>query len=367
MLEAHVGIFSDIPGQFNYKANLKYTYFKQKYAAPKTSGARENRIIIDWDLHNNYNGASKYGLSGVCKIYNDGDDAASLSVVALTPYYHIKSSNLNFTLGARADFEVDGRKEHIVSPHIRFSCNPSNTFAFYASALGGRTDNGNYSMFYENRYVSPAERIRDSRTYLDGTTGVRYLPVSNLCLDVFVGYRLTEDEHFFTPLYELTALSAVDETTSSMLTGVSYGTDRVAKLGVQVNYAVQDLWGVDLKGTFYRWNIDGNIGSGGLKPEAYHKPRFEAEADVYFRMSDIPLRMDLTFKGMFGRRTVALPVQPYLKMKDAYDLFVKANYTVAPYFFVNLSANNLLFRNYDIWYGYPAQKFNIMGGISILF
>ena len=372
MLEAHAGISSDRPAQLNYKVDLKYTFFKQKYLTPTTPGVRENRIVIDWDLHGNYNLISGFGLSGFYKArkYNSSLSFPPVSVLSLTPYYYMENDNLNLTLGLRADFEPGGSKKNVISPDIRFNFNPSDAFAFYALALGGRNDNSNYNMFYENRYVYPFERIPDSRTYLDGTAGLRYLPVSSLSLDVFAGYRLTEDEHFFFPLYE--------QTSGRTVMAGNYGTAKVVKLGAQVNYTVQDFWGINVKGTFYNWDVTET--ATGEAMDAYHKPRFEAGTDVFFRTPNIPLRMDLTFKGLFGRIVpqpsegeAPQPPEGGLSPSfgggrgEALDLSVKASYAVTPFFSVNLSANNLLFQKYDIWYGYPAQKFNIMAGISVMF
>ncbi|MDR2692437.1 MAG: TonB-dependent receptor, partial [Dysgonamonadaceae bacterium] len=383
MMEAHAGIFSDTTGKLNYKLNVKYTGFKQKHLTQIVSGVKENRVIIDWNMHSAYHSTGGFGMSGFYKTYQYrheeygnytlSDDITNYSVLSLSPYYYMEGGNLNLTLGLRADFELGGRKKAVVAPNIRFNYYPSNTFMFYASALGGRNDNSNYSMFYENRYVHPSERIRDSRTWLDGTAGLRYLPVSGLSLDVFAGYRLTEDEHFFTPIYGMMISSSfIDQPVGSLFMGRSYGTAKVARLGAQINYALQDLFGLNLKGTFYKWNIDGTVtDAGGLKtqyaPEAFHKPQFEAETDVFFRAPNIPLRVNLTFKGLYGRKTIVFLENSSLRMKDAHDLSVKANYAVTPFFSVNLSANNLLFRKYDVWYGYPAQEFNIMAGITIMF
>ena len=368
MLEAYAGISSDTPNKLNYKVNLKYTRFKQKYLVQTTPGVRENRVIVDWDLHKNYNSTSKFGLSGFYRASKvsfprrreSHDNSYALArdsrlrgndshILSLNPYYYVEGDNTDLTLGLRADFELGGRKKNVVSPAVRFNYNPSDVFTFYASALGGRNDNSNYNMFYENRYVYPFERILDSRTYLDGTAGLRYLPVSNLSLDIFAGYRLTKDEHFFSPEIHQDSIVSIKGT---------YGTANVVKFGAQANYTMQDLLGINVKGTFYNWDV--------TETEAYYKPRFEAETDVYFRVPDMPVRMNLTFKGLFGRRSNDLLSEEF-KMKDVYDLSVKASYAVAPFFSANLSVNNLLFQKYDIWYGYPAQKFNIMGGISVMF
>jgi hypothetical protein len=200
---------------------------------------------------------------------------------------------------------------------------------------------------------------------VDGTAGLRYLPVSTLSLDIFAGYRLTKDEHFFFPM--LVTYYSENELVEKIFMAGDYGTANVVKLGAQVNYTMQDLFGINLKGTFYKWNVTETTVTGGVKTksamEAHHKPRFEAGTDVYFHAPNIPLRMDLTFKGLLGRRLFS----EELSLKDVYDLSVKTSYAVTPFFSVYLSLNNLLFQKYDIWYGYPAQKFNIMGGISVMF
>ncbi|MDR2622400.1 MAG: hypothetical protein LBC48_07440 [Dysgonamonadaceae bacterium] len=372
MLDAHTSIFSDTPNKLNYKVNLRYTYFKQKYIAQTTPGVRENRVIIDWDLHDNYNSTSGFGFSGFYKtykysseefrIYAKNDDIMLFSVFSLNPYYYIEGDNLNLRLGFRADFELGGRKKSVVSPDIRFNYNPSEVFTFYASALGGLNDNSNYDMFYENRYIYPFERILDSRTYVDGTAGLRYLPVSNLSLDIFAGYRLTKDEHFFYP-YKVVYYNE-NELIEKIFMGGDYGTANVTKLGARVNYTIQNHFGINLKGTFYNWDVTRtDTDANGAKMEAYHKPQFEAETDVYFHAPNIPLRMDLTFKGQFGRKLFS--EEP--SMRDVYDLSIKTSYAFAPFFSVYLATNNLFFQKYDIWYGYPAQKFNIMGGISVMF
>ncbi|MDR0541268.1 MAG: hypothetical protein LBH19_03545, partial [Dysgonamonadaceae bacterium] len=126
MLEANAGIFSDTPDKLNYKVNLKYTYFKQKYLSQTNiPGASENRVIIDWDLHDSYNSTSGFGLSGFYRTYKYSseefrvwnaynNDIMLYSVLSLAPYYYVEGSNLNLTLGLRADFELGGRKKTVI-------------------------------------------------------------------------------------------------------------------------------------------------------------------------------------------------------------------------------------------------------------
>ncbi|GHT60989.1 hypothetical protein FACS189451_02100 [Bacteroidia bacterium] len=380
LFEAHAGIVSETSDALNYKVNLRYTYFKQKYAnQTAVPGVGENRVIIDWDLHQNYNSASGFGLSGFYKTYKysseafrsyGNDDLMTYSVLSINPYYYAEGDNFDATLGLSADFELGGRKKAVVAPSIRFNYNPSETFTFYALALGGRNDNSNYDLFFENRYVFPLQRVLDSRTYLDGTAGLRYLPVSNISLDVFTGYKITKDEHFFSPSPGWNWNEG--EFLGGMFLQAEHGTANVAKIGAQINYTLPNLLGVNVKGTFYNWDVTGiNLDADGKETkynmEAWHKPQFELGTDVYFRTPTIPLRVDLAFKGLFGRKMIEPYAASYFTMKDVYDLSVKTSYQITPNFSAYLSTNNLLFQKQDIWYAYPAQKTNIMAGISVMF
>jgi hypothetical protein len=274
----------------------------------------------------------------------------------------VEGDHFDLMLGFKADFELGGRKKFVIAPNVRFNYNPSDAFTFYVLALGGRNDNSNYNMFFENRYMNSFQRVLDSRTYLDGTVGLIYLPVSNISLDVFTGYEITKDEHFFNAspgfVFDMGMFMVADQ-----------GTANVAKIGARINYTLQDLLGINVNGVFYDWDVinsDENIIPAPMI-DAWHKPRFELGTNIYFHTPHIPLRVDLGFKGLFGRKEKDTLTSTVFKMKNVYDLSVKTSYAFTPCFSAYLSTNNLLFQKYDIWYGYPVQKFNIMGGISLMF
>jgi hypothetical protein len=273
-------------------------------------------------------------------------------------------------LGAKVDFEFGGWKKMVVAPTVRFDYFPSEKFLFYLNAEGGRNDNGCYSIFYENRYLHPSFRIWDSRTPLDGTAGVKFLPLSNLSVDLFGGYQITKDEHFFYPAL----LSEWNEEHSMAGTVIKagYGDANTLKAGANLKYAFQDVFEIALKGVYYQWSIS-KINQEGffaevLSPEPWHKPRFVADLDAAYRMSSLPLKFNLLYHGEFGRKTLNILFHNRIEdMKSVNDLSLKTTFLVNSFFSAYLKANNLLFQKYDLWYGYPAQNFNIMAGLSVLF
>jgi hypothetical protein len=379
LFEVHAGISSDQENKVNYKFNAGYTLYKQKYGnTTAETGKKENRILADGDIHKDFNSTMGIGLAGAFKNYAysslpelsvlDYENLGNLnySVLSLNPYYYLEGDNMNLLLGGKIDVEFGGREDVVVAPTVKFNYYPSDQFLFYLITDGGRKDNSNYNSFYENRYIHPWLRLWDSRTPLDGTAGIKFLPLRNLSVDVFGGYKITMDEHFFAPMMGTvssgknlygTALSAYFEDANTI------------KAGANVKYAFQDIFEIDLKGVYYKWDIttkEENPASYNYR-QAWNKPNLVADLNTAYRISSIPLRFNLLYHGEFGRKTMSPIYGIDSKMKDINDLSLKATYSFTKFFSAYLSANNLLFQKYDIWYGYPAQNFNIMAGINVLF
>jgi hypothetical protein len=379
LFEAHAGISSDEANKTNYQVNATYTLFKQKYGSTlDATGEKENRILIDWDFHKNFNSTMGGGLTGFFKNYSYSslqDDSnitgnSNYAALSLNPYFYLEGDNLDLLVGGKVDVEFGGRKKVVGAPTVRFNYYPSDQFLFYVIADGGRKDNSRYNSFYENRYTEPWLRLWDSRTPLDGTAGIQFLPLRNLSVDIFGGYKITMDEHFFVPYYGFNS-------------GDLYGTAcdayfedaHTIKAGADIKYAFQDIFEIDLKGVYYKWDIQSDDEISSDYRQAWSKPNFVADLNMAYRITPIPLKFNLMYHGELGRKTLTSISNPYssaflpdiVNMKDIHDLSLKATYTVNNIFSAYLSTNNLLFQKYDIWYGYPAQKFNIMAGLSILF
>ena len=376
MLEAHLGVSSEKAGATNFKVNIGYTSFGQKYGNTiLEKGSSESRILFDGDINQPVNSTIKIGVAGSIKTYSYSEPFKSLNedtianywVYSLNPYFYWEDGNVNLLLGAKLDAEVGGRDEIIVSPTVRFNYSPSNQFMFYLLAEGGIKDNSQYNLFYENRYVDPMRRIMDSRSPLDATAGVKFTPLSTLSVGIFGGYKMTKDEHFY---YWTPGAKNVFDDTTPMLAGnwitPVYEDANILKLGADLKYAFQDIFELNLKGTYYQWDIP--QGEYAILYEAWNKPNFEMNLNAAYRLTEIPLRFDLSYLGAYGRKSANnLTLSESVRMNDIHDLSIKGTYTFAPNFSIYASLNNILFSKYDFWWGYPAQNFNIMGGLSVLF
>jgi hypothetical protein len=380
MLEAKLGLSSEKSDALNYKVNLGYTSFGQKFGnTMDENGSRENRILINGNVHKLINSTTGAGLSGFLKTYSYNepfhllnDSMTNYWTYSLNPYIYVEGGNLNLLAGVRLTGETSSRKKTIVSPEIRFNYYPSEQFMFYLLAEGGIKDNSQYNLFYENRYVDPLIRVMDSRSPLDATAGVKFTPLSTLSVGIFGGYKVTRDEHFY--VYNYGSKHYFNENVTliagNWITPV-YEDANSVKLGADLKYAYQNVFELGLKGVYNQWTIQNPTSIN----KAWNKPDFEVNLNAAYSSPLIPLRFDLSYLGAYGRKTVENPenllfsasFNPVVKMNDIHDLSLKGTYSFTPNFSVHATVNNLLFQKYDFWWGYPAQGFNIMGGLSVLF
>ena len=379
MFEAHIGLSSEIANELNYKVNAGFTNFRQKYGnTDYEDGGKETRFLIDGDVHQMINSTMGLGLSGFIKTYSYSDpfgfindSTANYWTYSLNPYIYWEGDNMNLLLGVKLVGEVAGRKKIVASPAIRFNYYPSNRFMFYLLADGGRYDNSQYNMYYENRYVDPLIRVMDSRSPLDATAGIKFTPLSTLSVGIFGGYKIAKDEHFF---YSNIGSKNHFNETAPMLAGnwitPVYEDANTFKLGADFKYAYQNIFEMGLKGTYYQCAIlSGKYPENATLHNAWNKPDFEVNLNAAYTVPVIPLRFDLSYLGAYGRIAPrnSIDLSEIVSMNDIHDLSVKGTYSITPNFSVYASLNNLLFSKYDFWWGYPAQGFNIVGGLSVLF
>jgi hypothetical protein len=393
----HAGVESVNNKEIEYKINVGYRLFKQdKWLAQENDSKKENRIMADVDLHAYFNPVVGIGVGGYLKNYSyniksvwgNKENNPNYTTISLNPYFTFEKDNWQARVGLTVNGQFGGVKETILAPDARFDWRPfRNHLHIYLLAGGGIQENSSYSMFYENRYVDPSSRVKDSYSPLDGTLGVEYLVIPNLSMEAFAGFKITKDEHFFFPMSKIFVLDDnLFSADQHLLPG--YLKTETVKIGGAIKYLYQELFDFRLKATYYKWMYSKGE-KDYLKFEWGQKPTFVT--DLSIGIKPIPqLRFDLLYHFETGRKTATYTIYyetstpnigylgpikeagPYVfestqKMKDIHDLSLTGTYTINKTISVYLTVDNLLFQKYDIWYGYPAQNFNIMGGINVKF
>ena len=389
IFEIGVGVINDRSNELNYSFNLSNIMFEQKYLYLKSSsGVKENRFMVDWDVHNSVTTNMHIGLGGYWRNYGATPPKYEIvfnyydyNNILLNPYVGFEGDNWDLRLGLKVNMllmsEVDN--ENNFAPDIRLNFRPSEKVNLYVVADGGVTDNGGYSMFYENRYAAPENRVLDSRSSLDGKVGIQGSPSGNLWFDVFAGYKITNDEHFFLTSHQLRftnpAALYLPSSPETFLVGGAinpiYYDAKVFSIGGNVKYNFQEQFELGLKATYYSWNVSSTAAPLYYLPiardsnEPWNKPNLVAELSATYRFPQLPLRLDAGYRMETGRKTIG--VEGIENMKNINNLGATGTYKINETISVYAKVNNLLFQKYDLFYGYPAQNFSIMGGLSILF
>ncbi len=394
MLEASVGFINDRPNELNYSLYLSNASFKQKYFYREDQdGVKENRFSANWDVHKGFNSTMEIGFGGYWKNYNNShpeiifiSDPNVLSLppelsmyqgvdynnVLLNPYFGMEGDNWDLHVGVNVNLVLmPGDDENNISPDIKFNYRPAEKINLYLLAQGGVTDNGYYSMFGENRYVMPGVRVLDSKSPFDGKIGVQGSPLGNLWFDVFAGYKISKNEHFFNTRF----VPNVNYDTPATLLGggmpfPAYGDADVFSIGGSLKYNYQDAFDFGIKATYYSWTVSSKFLAPYLNMDDFNtpwgKPNFEADLTAGYNFPMLPIRLDAVYHLETGRKSYQF-IGGIENMKNINNLGVSGTYKINDTFSVFAKVNNLLFQKYDLFYGYPAQNFSIMGGLSLLF
>lgn len=391
IFDATVGIVSDPKGdELNYLFKLNYSYFGQKYTMNMDySGPKENYIRFDMDLNKPFDSDKLIGLSGSVRstsysIKNKDFffDYENYADIGLNPYFEYDGGLWNVHLGVLVDILINHEDNFNLAPDIAFQFRPKDNLLFYLNAKGGVTDNSNKNIFEENRYSSPLYRVRDSYSSFDGDLGMK-AAFGNFWFNIFTGYKYIRDEHFYTsntsPYLSFYTLKPY---LGNNFLLPEYRDAGVFKLGGELKYEFSDMFEVGLKAEYNNWrtkkeeDLDG--GSYGSRMPAWNKPEFITDLNIGFKVPQFPLRFDLDYHmetGRESRQTIyqydgggSIKTKVFVEdMKNINLLNLQGSYTINEYVSIYARLNNLLFQEYDLWYGYTAQGFNVMAGVNFKF
>ena len=357
-----VGVESNQSDFINYRGFIDFKNFSTKYgAALSDAGLKGNHFHAMVGLDKpSQGGGSRVGVDGkfLGVFYGRGMD--DFTLLGANPYVAFEGLNWKARLGADLLFQMlDGTKFRI-APNVELELKVAGHSSLYAHVKGGIDDNTYLDVMKESRYISPMTPVKSSFSIVDIEAGAKVGEVSGFRFDIFGGFKKTEDEHFWV-LNQTLPTDAFDVPSIKESLGPLYGNLSHSHIGGMIQ---SNIWSpldiaLRVKKNFYTVND-----SGIPDAKAYNKPGFETDISAVFSAaSNLKFTLNYYFAGdrwsYFNGANV--------KMNDINDFNLGAVYDINDSFAINLKANNLLFQKYDIWYGYPAQGFNAMGGFTFKF
>lgn len=368
---ANIGIESeDEEAPFGYMVDFDYINFSHKYGADaKSDGPTENTFELKFNLFAPFGGNQRIGLAGLAEYFSynlpERCSFENHAEVILNPYYTIEGDIWNLKLGAKAMIVTGENSKFAASPDIAFDVEVADKTVFYLKADGKLYSNSMYETALVNRYVNPTEELMPSRNWLDANLGIKSGVVPGFWFDAFAGYKITSSDVLYLPsrVFEQDGFGNFAEAMSDINTKRFFA-------GVNLKYNYQKLFEINLKGVYNNWKA--NYGDSWIGGEAnaeldrvWGKPTAEINAGVTVRPID-KLAVDVNYYLATGRYT-QLGGYEEVNLNNINELNIRGMYNINKTFSVNVQLNNVLFQKYDIYYGYPAQGFNLMGGINVNF
>lgn len=370
-------------GELNYIGKIGFKHFSNKYGYLRSlDGVSGEQLDLGVDVFKEWDSDKTIGLDASIMYQSfgkedwfDNDDVFhNYFNVQGAPYLKLEGENWDVKLGANVNFLFDVKTAFSIAPNIKANIRVNDVNKFYAEIGGGVNNNTFLDILQENRYVNQFSRVEYSKTIYDVKLGFTSGVVSGFEFDIFAGHKKTNKDHlyFYNPTGNI-------EGSWSLVGTPLYANISTGHIGGQLKTKLIPYTDLSAKITGYFYNVkyrDGHVTM--IDPEllsekkAWGRPTFTAELNADVKPID-KLTLSVNYMYAGGRKaasanyhTGALAVTPS-KMKDINELNFKGEYQITDWLSVNARLNNILYQRYELYYGYPLQEFNILGGVSLKF
>lgn len=374
VFHAKAGLESAESEENRYKGVVDFKHFSSKFGSLLTEkGMAGNQLEALAGMMKPLNGADgRWGADAKVKgvFYSEPSGVKNYLLLDAAPFVLFDGMGWNARLGADVLLQFGENDMVRVAPNMGVTLMISEKSSLYANVKGEIDDNTYLNVMQESRYYKPGMAMKPSFTLVDVEAGVKMGELEGFRLDVFGGYRKTDDAHF--PVMDQvlnTDANAVPEVTEWVANErlvPAYGNLSHAHIGGLIRWNIWSPLDVSfrLKKNFYTVK-DAHMGDREIdEPKAWNLPDVEADVRVTMQTSD-EVKFTVDYYLASGRWSFFNGEN--VKMKNINDLNAGVVYNITDAISLNVRAHNILSKKYDIWYGHPAQTFNILGGFTFQF
>lgn len=364
----HIGVSSrdeSLPLQFRLQTGLQYFGIKYPlgYAAGESAG-KEKIVHTTGDVWGKLNEQQQVGIRFQMDnlFYSSDSLMSNYTSLCFNPYYTLENDEWRLRIGAHIDWQSGEDSGIDVAPDVKAEYLFSDSYVLYLHALGGRELNDYRRLAAFSPYWTLSGRLASTYVPLNATAGFKASPVDGLWFNLFGGYRISKDE---LSCYLSAAVEGAQRKGGLYYTGLLQDKAKTAYGGAELKYGYKDFFDAALKGTFYSWKTEGENKDLYLLSKPKFELNFHAEAKVFEGLKinaayDYVQRREYTVNGEDGT--------PYdAGLGNISNLSVGATYTFLKDISIFGQVNNLLNKQYYHEYGYPAEKLNVLAGLSFEF
>jgi hypothetical protein len=273
------------------------------------------------------------------------------NIIRLSPSVILSKDKVKFELGAKVVVAKDDESNVYFYPDIKVSLPiAENVIAAFANVEGDLIKNSYRSITKINPFLNSAVVPFNSSEALRLTGGLNGNFSSSVSFAVWVRYGTVKDMALF--VTDSVYLNKFD---------LVYDDVNVLDLHAELGYRAGEKFGVFLHFDQYSYTTD-------LQEKAWHRPQNELSLVATYDLRDkILLKASVFGRGKSFARIPAARGFIAEKIDSRIDANLGIEYKYSKILSVYLNMNNLSFSKYDLWYNYPSEAFNVLGGISYSF
>lgn len=375
---------------FTFDFNFLYQYFATKTSQTEHFGE------FTANLKKPFNFGT--GLLEAAAVYTETDNIFNSKLNAIgqkqytwliaKPAVYFGKDVANIRIGFNSWFVVDNDAKAVVkiAPNVRANLSPVKEIINIFAGVDGNYINNHYSKIaYENPFVNPEHEVKNNFEKLHFYGGFDGKLAAKTNFKISADYSMINDQPMYY-LYQYVYPSADNEINSPdpSITDndfkILYDDLDLLKFNLEIFHVSSDKLNLLLSGNYYVYKP-------GTQTQAWNMPDWDGKISLGYKVTDrLSVETDLFLIGQRkaliveknGYNDISYPAfetlvgLPSVSLKSynldtVFDLNFGANYKISQKFSVFANLNNLGFRKYQKWFGYPVQSFNFLGGLSYAF
>ncbi len=296
----------------------------------------------------------------------DVNSSLSRYMVTMNPHFKRDFDKIHLNVGF--NFSIEHNSGPVTAhfyPDVHVSVPIAEHIVYiFADVTGGLQKTTYKTLTDENPFTIPSVKLLHNQSndlVLDG--GLKGNFSSRVSFNVMVKYTKMTNMVLFvndTALY----VDGNDSTVHGNMFNIVYDDGKCFDIHAEVAYRNSDKLSIALAYDYLSYQST-------IEKKAWHKPGSEMRLMVKYNLKDkIQANVTLLAAGnQYGRSftTDSIPKVVAKKLNGYFDFNLGLEYRYSKVLSFYFNMNNLFFSRYEQWYGYPSEKFNMMGGLTYAF
>lgn len=247
-------------------------------------------------------------------------------------------------------------------PVLDASLTFADTYRVYVENKGGLSKNSLRTVSQSNPYLLPDYAVDPSRIRYDTKVGFAAAITQKLNVGLYANVSQVDHCYFLKPQdKQLLGTSHVGELYREHVGFIPYYDNVfVWRLGGDISYSIQGLWGISLNAKYSNWarSTKNAVADG--------KPHLEVGVSTYYQPAK-QFRLTFDYSHIAGIKYTQPDNTPMStgELPDISLVNARVDYLLNNRVAFYAAGQDIFFQNYSLYYGYPAQGASIMLGTNI--